>query len=236
MRSFQAAHDAVAAGGEIVVLDTAGYGTIKINKSVAVVVPPGVSGFVTSSSGSPAIEIYAGANDSVTLRGLIVEGPGRSGTAIGIFATVFGRLVIEDTTVRNFDRGISLFGSTTPRLVVRGGAIRDTNLGVQVIAAGSSLPMAVVSETELTGNGTAFAVTSSSASARAFLTATRCLATDNSTVFDVSGVGVAAFVEGCTITAAGMVFRTTSATIYTGLTNRIVGYQTRGPATALALE
>ncbi|MBV9126632.1 MAG: hypothetical protein JO117_00960, partial [Verrucomicrobia bacterium] len=43
-RNFQAAHDAVAAGGEIVVLDTAGYGALSITKSVAVTVPPGVNG------------------------------------------------------------------------------------------------------------------------------------------------------------------------------------------------
>src|SRR3954468_16799499 len=59
MRSFQAAHDAVAAGGQIVVLDTAGYGALNINKSISVTVPPGVNGFVTVSGNSNGIVITA---------------------------------------------------------------------------------------------------------------------------------------------------------------------------------
>src|SRR4051794_5450669 len=35
-RSFQAAHDAAAAGGQIVALDTAGYGALSISKSISV--------------------------------------------------------------------------------------------------------------------------------------------------------------------------------------------------------
>ncbi len=39
-RNFQAAHNAVAAGSEIVPLDTAGYGQLNITKSVAITAPP----------------------------------------------------------------------------------------------------------------------------------------------------------------------------------------------------
>src|SRR3954469_4172564 len=56
MRSFQAAHDAVAAGGQIVVLDTAGYGALNINKSVSVFAPPGINGFITvTTNGGKAV-------------------------------------------------------------------------------------------------------------------------------------------------------------------------------------
>lgn len=47
-RNFQAAHDAVAAKGQIVVLDTAGYGALNITKSIEVTVPPGINGFATT--------------------------------------------------------------------------------------------------------------------------------------------------------------------------------------------
>ena len=36
-KTFQAAHDAVLAGGEISVLDTGGYGTLIINEAVSIV-------------------------------------------------------------------------------------------------------------------------------------------------------------------------------------------------------
>src|SRR3954465_15299357 len=72
-RGFQAAHDAVAAGGQIIALDTAGYGALTITKSVALTVPPGVNGFVTVTGSANGITINAGPADSVSLRGLIVE-------------------------------------------------------------------------------------------------------------------------------------------------------------------
>src|SRR3954471_2041691 len=75
-RSFQAAHDAVAAGGQIVALDTAGYGALNITKSLAVTVPPGVSGFVSVTGNNTGILVNAGAGSVVSLRGLIVEGGG----------------------------------------------------------------------------------------------------------------------------------------------------------------
>src|SRR3954469_4575241 len=70
-RAFQAAHNAVAPGGEIVALDTAGYGALTINKSVSVIVPPGVTGFVTISGPGIGITINAATTDVVSLRGLV---------------------------------------------------------------------------------------------------------------------------------------------------------------------
>ena len=35
-RNFQRAHDVVAAGGEVIALDSAGFGTVNINKSVTI--------------------------------------------------------------------------------------------------------------------------------------------------------------------------------------------------------
>src|SRR5688500_13487092 len=48
-RAFLAAHNAVAPGGQIVALDTAGYGALTTTDSVRVIVPPGVTGFGTVS-------------------------------------------------------------------------------------------------------------------------------------------------------------------------------------------
>ena len=106
-RNFQSAHDAVAAGGQIVVLDTAGYGQLNINKSLAVTVPPGVNGFVTVSGTNNAITVAAGAGSRVSLRGLIIEGGGSrasigSGPGFGIYVLDVGTLTVEDCTIRNF--------------------------------------------------------------------------------------------------------------------------------------
>ena len=67
-RNFQAAHDAVAAKGQIVVLDTAGYGPVNITKSIGIIVPLGVTGFITvTGNGAKAINIAAAVTDVITL-------------------------------------------------------------------------------------------------------------------------------------------------------------------------
>lgn len=126
-RNFQAAHDAVAAGGDIVVLDTAGYGMLSISKSVSVIVPPGVNGFVTVSTGGNGITVNAAATDVVALRGLIVEGPGNSR---GILVNTVGRVTIEDCTVRNFDFGIVLAPTSALNAVLHNCTVRDCTDGL----------------------------------------------------------------------------------------------------------
>jgi nitrous oxidase accessory protein NosD len=114
-RTFQLAHDAVAAGGQIVVLDTAGYGPVTITKSLAVTVPPGVNGFITVLGTNDGITINAAATDSVSLRGLIIEGGGAGGS--GILINSAANVAVEDCTVRNFGNGIDVEGPT--KLYVR---------------------------------------------------------------------------------------------------------------------
>src|SRR5262245_48202730 len=96
-RTFQKAHDTVAAGGEINVLDPAGYGTVTINKAISIQ-GHDFSGISTPSGGA-AITINANVNDKVILRGLIIEGGG-----VGASGIVFNSgmaLTIDRCVVRN---------------------------------------------------------------------------------------------------------------------------------------
>ncbi len=102
-RNFQAAHDAVAADGQIVVLDTAGYGALSITKSVTITVPPGVNGFVSVTGSADAITINAA---GVVLRGLIIEGGGQGPAGTGIYGLNVTNLVVDNCTVRNFRTGV----------------------------------------------------------------------------------------------------------------------------------
>src|SRR5271169_5317754 len=69
-RTFQHAHDTVAAGGEIDVLDPAGYGAVSITKSISIQ-GHGFSG-VSVGSGGTGITISAGASGTVGLYGLLI--------------------------------------------------------------------------------------------------------------------------------------------------------------------
>jgi hypothetical protein len=149
-RNFQAAHTAVADGGQIVVLDTAGYGALNISKSVAVTVPPGVNGFVTvSSSNANGISIAAPGSARVLLRGLIVEGGGLSGTGFGIFATSVGSLAIDDCTVRNFYEGIYVLSNVAAQVSVRHCTVRDCSYGLDSENSAAVGVVALVSECQI---------------------------------------------------------------------------------------
>src|SRR5271169_3640458 len=73
-RTFQHAHDTVAASGEIDVLDPAGYGSLTITKAISIQ-GHGFSG-ISVTTGNTAITINAGSTDAVNLNGLLIDGAG----------------------------------------------------------------------------------------------------------------------------------------------------------------
>jgi len=103
-KTFQEAVHAVAAGGEVVALDSGGFGSnISITKPLSIIAPPGVYAAISVSAGD-GISISGGA-DSVVLRGLTVINHGSSGSGI-VFSTSFGTLHVEDCVVSGFSVGI----------------------------------------------------------------------------------------------------------------------------------
>src|SRR5215468_2475522 len=74
-RSFAGAIAQTSPGGEIAVLDTAGYGAVTITKAISIVNEEGVEAGITATSGD-GITINAGASDIVNLRGLTLVGAG----------------------------------------------------------------------------------------------------------------------------------------------------------------
>src|SRR4029450_11623948 len=72
-RSFNTAIGVTDPGGEVVILDTAGYGSMTITKSITVIGPSGVYGGISViTPGTDGITINAGNGDTTKLRGLDV--------------------------------------------------------------------------------------------------------------------------------------------------------------------
>src|ERR1700686_824410 len=92
-RTFQRAHDQTNAGGEIAVLDSAGYGAVTITKSISIVNPGGVEAGITVPSGGIAITINA-SGAIVALRGLTLEGAATGSD--GILVNSGGSLNVRD--------------------------------------------------------------------------------------------------------------------------------------------
>lgn len=137
-RTFQRGHDTVAIDGEVVALDSGGYGTITITKGVTLI-GTGVSASLTSNSFVNAITVAvappAPGTRRVVLRDLRVQG--RELGNIGINVTDVGTLYIQDCTIERFTgHGIHWGTSTQGRLVVSDSTSRDNGeSGLEVEAS-----------------------------------------------------------------------------------------------------
>jgi hypothetical protein len=112
-RTFQYVHDTIlgAAGGDILVHDPANYGSLTITKPLAVLNDGVGTAGTSASAGGTAITINAGPGDTITLRGLTLDGLGSA--AIGIAFNSGGRIEIQKSVIRNFTQmGIAFLGST----------------------------------------------------------------------------------------------------------------------------
>jgi hypothetical protein len=113
-RTFNQAYAVVAAGGEIDVLDPAGYGSLTIRKSISIQ-GHGVAGITPAAGPSEAIEIDAGQSDQVNLNGLIIDGVHFGATGIAFISG--GSLVIENSVVRNWNSSGIAIAPTNPATI-----------------------------------------------------------------------------------------------------------------------
>ncbi len=74
-RSFGAAMALTAAGGEIIVLDSAGYGKVTVTQSVSIIAPQGIYAGISVFPGEDGVTINS-AGAAVVLRNLPINGQG----------------------------------------------------------------------------------------------------------------------------------------------------------------
>jgi hypothetical protein len=98
-RTFAYALTQTAAAGEIIVLTSGGYGTVTITQAVSIINISNFAG-VTVASGGAGITINAGVSDSVTLRGLTIDGGGAGSN--GIVFNSGAKLTIDQCDAINF--------------------------------------------------------------------------------------------------------------------------------------
>ena len=95
-RQFSAAVSATDPQGEVIVLDSGGYGPVTITQSVSIIAPQGVYAGITVFSGNGVV--VGGAGIKVVLRGLSINGQGGNS---GIFYTFANELVVERCAISN---------------------------------------------------------------------------------------------------------------------------------------
>ncbi len=112
-RFFQAAMTVTDTNGEVVVLDSGGYGAVTITQSVALIAPPGVYAGISVFPGSDGVTI-ATAGVDVVLRGLSINGQGGN---FGINMTAGNSLTVENLIVSNLAQdGIVVTGNTRVKI------------------------------------------------------------------------------------------------------------------------
>jgi hypothetical protein len=140
-RGFAAAVAAVAAGGEVIILDSGGYGPVTITQPVSIIAPPGIFAGVSVFSGT-GIFVDAGTG-VVVLSGLTINGlggqwgiryssgamlrlnaisvsgfPGPGGAGLLTYLGAPGSLFIRDSTFERNGTGAKIESTGAPGAVV----------------------------------------------------------------------------------------------------------------------
>lgn len=184
-RQFSDAIGVTTAGGEVIVLDSAGYGPVTITQSVSIIAPPGVYAGISVFSGDGVTLGTAGLN--VTLRGLTITG---LGGANGIHVTDGATIHVEDCTVTGFtatstSAGINI--SAAAEVVISNTSAVRNYVGI-VLDGGAKVQ---VSNSNISFNSLHGVLMAGPSNATTLLTVSESVASGNSFCgFDVLGQSV----------------------------------------------
>lgn len=144
-RTFAGALVKTNAGGEINALDTAGYGTVIIDKAVTID-GAGTRAGIVGSTLVAGVQIAAGPNDVVRLLNLSIGGAGATSGKAGIHFLTGKALHVEDLLIHDVQYGIDVWAPTS-HLGVLTTSIRDVERGVNLrsVATGATATLDRVS-------------------------------------------------------------------------------------------
>jgi len=130
-RSFAVAITHTATDGEVIVLDSAGYGPVTITQPVSLIAPAGVYAGISVPAGQDGITVSAGASDRVILRGLTINGQGGN---VGIRIVSAEEIHVESCVVSHMaQEGIRIEGGTTVHIVDT--TVRSNSTGLLATSA-----------------------------------------------------------------------------------------------------
>lgn len=201
-RTFAYALTKTASGGSIIVLDSANYGAVNINKAVNIVNDGHATATISVPSNGVGVTVnLATTNAAVTLRGLTIEGDGSAARGIAFIGT--GTLNVLNCVVRGVkQRGISITASTGGYVLIADTTVtNNTNFGVFATGDGSGSLTLSLSHDKLTNNGSGFHFSGGTA-AYGFATIDSSLIAENATGLALAESGsneITAFVTGSNI-------------------------------------
>jgi Right handed beta helix region len=177
-RTFQAAMGVTDVNGEVVALDSGGYGAVTITQSVALIAPKGVYAGISVFPDANGVSIFT-PDISVVLRGLTINGQGGS---TGILMLASSKLTVESCVITNLVNGIEVAGISTVRITDT--IIRDNNANGVVIGDGTH---ATITRSTISGHGDYGVLATASAAANTTTTADITDSTLNGNTVGISG-------------------------------------------------
>ena len=138
-RSFATAIGKTSANGEVLVLDSAGYGPFTVAQSISVIAPSGVYAGITVTSGT-GITIN-GSGIVVTLRGLSINGQGGQW---GIRFTQGARLTVESCEISSMATHGIVVEAVDGRAVIQDTVLRDNHEAVLAYSTAGTLRVSIV--------------------------------------------------------------------------------------------
>lgn len=128
-RTFGAAIAQTSSGGEVIVLESAGYGAVTITQSVSIIAPPGVYAgisLVTALTNGVAVN---GAGIDVVLRGLTIIALGGGNGTVGV-NVMNARSVLVDRCNISGMTTYGVYSQSATQLVISNSEVRASNTGV----------------------------------------------------------------------------------------------------------
>jgi hypothetical protein len=146
-RGFAKAITVTDAGGELVVLDSGGYGAVTVDKNVTILSPAGVYAGISVFAAQDGVTVTAPAT-KVVLRGLTINGQGGN-NGIKVLA---GEVHAENVVISNMAQaGIAVSGGSAVRI---SGTVSRSNADGLRVAPGAGSVSVLVRDSEFSGNAT----------------------------------------------------------------------------------
>lgn len=144
-KTFAGAISKTAKGGEINCLDSGGFGSVTITKSITIDGTGTLAGILGASVQGVIINITDSTDSGVVrIRGLSINGAGSGITGIKIISA--NKVSIENTVIDGFIDGITATSTGTTIVLVKDSSIRNNSAsGINAASAGSQIALSNVS-------------------------------------------------------------------------------------------
>jgi Domain of unknown function (DUF4957) len=159
-KTFAGAISKTAAAGEINCLDPGGFGAVTITKSITISCVGTIAGVLVIGTNGITVNVTAG--ETVTLKGLDIDGAGANGGSglSGVAMVGGGNLAIEDCNIYGFQNGgagngVSVTGLNAAHVLIENTRIRNNLTGVSVQPQSGAANSVIIERSVVESNTTA---------------------------------------------------------------------------------